>query len=239
MEGGGPSSNYEGGGGRFSPCPARARAVHTTPIVSADHLAQPKYRLKYMAGILGILAIPSLALWLLGVSGLPLLGVMVGLVVLGLNAALTYGLIEPVGNAIGRILVPSGSSTPPLKGLSHIEAMVARGDLIEAAAAYRQEIETDPADVTSCERLGTLAMRELKDYDLAVWAYREGERRAEPRRKAGFALLVSGIYRDNMQDAGRTMVELGRILRLYPDLPNIAELRAELAQIKAANLEGQ
>jgi cytochrome c-type biogenesis protein CcmH/NrfG len=132
------------------------------------------------------------------------------------------------------VLWPTGSSTPPAKALSHIEAMAIRGDHAKAVEAYKAEIATDPADVGSCERLGTLAMRRLGDYDLAIWAYREAERRAEtPARKLGFALLVVGICRDQLRDRGKTVVELRRLVQLYPSAPRIDALKAELDELKA------
>ena len=91
------------------------------------------------------------------------------------------------GKVAGHILMPSGASTPGAKPLSHIEAMEARGELAKAAAAYQAEIASDPGDVASCERLALLALRQLRDYELAAWAYREAERRADsPARKFGF-----------------------------------------------------
>jgi cytochrome c-type biogenesis protein CcmH/NrfG len=142
--------------------------------------------------------------------------------------------IDTGGDAIGRILLPSGSSTPPHKALSHIEAMAVHGDLAKAVEAYKREIATDPADVTSCERLGTLAMRELGDYELAVWAYHEAERRADtPARKFGYGLIAVGIYRDQLKDRGKTVVELRRLVHLYPAAPRIDALQAELDELKA------
>jgi hypothetical protein len=142
--------------------------------------------------------------------------------------------IDPAGKAAGHILLPSGSSTPAAKGLSHIETLVARGDLAKAAEAYRAEILADPADLGSCERLANLALRDLKDFELAAWAYRQAEQRAETAgRKFGFGLLVAGIYRDNLKDRGRTVVELRRLVQLYPDAPRLDSLRAEIDELKA------
>jgi len=73
-----------------------------------------------------------------------------------------------------------------------------------------------------------------KDYETAVWAYREAQRRvAEPRRQMGFALLVIGLYRDNLRDPGRATVEMRKFLSRWPDAPNAGALRAELDQLKA------
>ena len=137
-----------------------------------------------------------------------------------------------------QVLDPSGDSTPYVNQHSNIEAMVARGEYATAAQAYRTVIAADPEDVAACEQLALLALREMKDYPLAVFAYREAEQRVtEPRRQLGYAMHVAGIYRDYIRDAGRTMVELRRILAQYPDAPNASSLRGELDDLKARRFE--
>lgn len=139
---------------------------------------------------------------------------------------------------IGGVLMPTGASTPPPKWHSQIEAMVASGQYEKAAEAFKAEIETDPEDVGACEKLGQLALREIKDFKLALWAYREAENRAqEPKRKLGYALMITGILRDYLQDGPKTMVELRRLLAQYPDAPNAAQMRAEIREIKTALAE--
>ena len=139
-----------------------------------------------------------------------------------------------------QVLDPDGSSTPSVDQHSNISAMAIRGETAQAAEAYRAAIAADPDDLVACEQLAQLALRELKDYDLAAQAYREAERRTpQPKRQLGYALLVATVYRDYLKDAGRTMVELSRILARYPDAPNAAALRAELEQIKAQHFQDQ
>jgi hypothetical protein len=204
---------------------------------SDEHLGSLRTQIRLMLWLLGPLTVVAVLLSLLGagrIAGMLLFTCIFAWVVFGGYLLLARIFIEPMGRAVGRVLLPSGSSTPAAKPLSHIEAMVARGDLAKAADAYRAEIASDPADVTSCERLGTLAMRQVEDYELAVWAYREAERRAEtPARKFGFGLLVAGIYRDQLKDPGRTLVELRRLVQQYPTAPRVGALRAEIDELKA------
>ncbi len=134
---------------------------------------------------------------------------------------------------VTRVLWPTGDSTPGDKSLSHIDAMVARGDYEGAAAAYNREIVADPEDFLSCERLAMLARGQLRQPDLALRALRQAEQRVPaPRRKAGYALLALGVLRDDLRDGGKALVELRRILATYPDIPNAGALRAELDQLK-------
>jgi len=178
-------------------------------------------------------------------SGVTLLALIMGfltgsylipLVVAGLGWGMFLGavilratLIEKMGN----LIIASGDTTPSVAQHSNIEAMEARGDYAGAAAAYRRAVDADPQDLVACEKLARLAAMQ-KDYETAVWAYREAQRRvAEPRRQMGFALLVIGLYRDNLRDPGRATVEMRKFLSRWPDAPNAGALRAELDQLKA------
>jgi hypothetical protein len=218
-------------------------APHDHPTVKApreEHMADPAWQNRALLKVLAFLSafaalvglvtfamqMTFMAYWCLGV-------VVFGWCVFGALQVLQRTVIGGAGTLAQQLLMPGGSSTPPAKGLSHIEAMVARGDLAKAAEAYRAEILADPADLGSCERLATLAQRDLRDYDLAAWAYRQAEQRAEtPGRKFGFGLLVAVIYRDNLKDNGRTVVELRRLVQTYPDAPRLDSLRAEIDELK-------
>lgn len=203
---------------------------------NVGHSGRAENLIRGMAVPLGIFTAVSLVIGLaLGSwSWLLLAGCAAGWCVLGGFYLINRGVIEPVGDAIGRIVVSSGSSTPSVNQHSNIEAMVARGDLAKAAEAYRAVIASEPQDLVACEKLGQLALRELKDYELAVWAYREADRRVgEPKRQLGYALLVAGIYRDNLGDTGKAMVELRKVLDRFPDAPNVAHLRTELDELRA------
>jgi tetratricopeptide (TPR) repeat protein len=169
----------------------------------------------------------------------PLVAALAGWAFVALYIMLSGTLFQRAGRGIGAITLPSGDSTPSVNQHSNIQALVARGELAKAAEAFRAAIAADPQDLVACEQLGRLALGELKDCETALFAYREAERRCpDPRRKLGFALMVAGIYRENLRDPGRAAVELGRILARYPDAPNADALRAEREQLKAIHFEG-
>ena len=202
------------------------------------HAAGPKAQLKNISILLGGLTAFSLLFYLLTGIFLPLLGVGIGWAVVGIYSLILLFIIEPGGDALGRVIVSSGSSTPSVSQHSNIETMVTRGEYAKAAQAYQGVIASSPQDLVACDKLARLAMGELKDYPLAVSAYREAEKRSpEPRRQAGYALLVAGIYRDNLKDYGKSMVELRRILARYPDVPNRDRLTAEIEELKALHFE--
>jgi tetratricopeptide (TPR) repeat protein len=193
--------------------------------------------------VLGIFTGFSLmALGFLGnlVGGLLLAACLAGWLTLGGYWLLNKAVIDPAGDALGRLIVSSGSSTPSVAQHSNIEALEMKGRYAEAAEAYRAVIAAEPADIVACEKLGLLAMRQLKQYDVALFAYREAEKRAtEPKKQVAYAMMVVGIYRENLKDYGKAMVELRRILARYPQAPNRARLSAEVDELKALHFEAQ
>ncbi len=167
-----------------------------------------------------------------------------GIVPLGLAAVFApmfvlVGVLH--GTALERgsqLFVAKGKSTPYVPQHSHIQAMVAKGAYGEAAQAYREVITAHPEDLVACEQLTQLALHELKDYELALFAGHEAEKRApDDRRRAGFALLGANISRDNLKDYGKSAVELRRLLARYPDIPNADALRGEIEELKAMHFE--
>jgi len=195
-----------------------------------------------MAKLLGVMSAVALVVGLLvgSYSWLLLAGCVMGWLTLGGYLILHAVFVSPAGDAIGRIIVPAGGSTPSVAQHSNIEAMEMKGRYAEAAEAYQAIIASAPEDLVACEKLGALAMRQLKDYELAIFAYREAEKRVgEPKRKLGYAMIVAGIYRDNLKDTGKAMVELRRIVAKYPEAPNRARLSAEIDELKAMHFEGQ
>ena len=205
------------------------------------HAFRIGYQVRAAAIVLGILTGLSLLAGLI-MGSFPtifLSGCAVGWAVLGLYYLMNRTVIEPVGDAIGRILVPTGGSTPSVAQHSNIEALEARGRYQEAAQAYQQVIASDPADLVACDKLGQLALRQLRDYPLAIRAYREAEKRAvETKKKFGYGMLVAGVYRENLKDYGKAMVELRRLQVRYPDAPNHSRLSGEIDELKAMHFEG-
>lgn len=205
-------------------------------MLGLEHLsaATAKGRLVFLAMVMVVATVVSALEAVVMLNWAPLLATLFGWAVV-----LIYGVVEGVfasrgGRVVGALTMPSGEATPSVNQHSNIQALVARGDYARAAEAYRGAIAANPGDVVACELLGRLALGELKDYRTALFAFQEAERRAvEPRRQLGYALLVAGIYRDNLGEPGKAAVELGRVLARYPGAPNAGALRAELEQLKS------
>src|SRR3954468_8426334 len=131
---------------------------------NTGHAFRVGNQVRAMSIVLGIFTVLSaIAVVTMGSVGWLLLGgTVAGWGILGLYFLMNRTVIEPVGDAIGRILVPAGGSTPSVAQHSNIEAMEARGRFAEAAEAYRHVMASDPTDLVACEKLGQLALRQLK-----------------------------------------------------------------------------
>jgi len=207
-----------------------------------EHLSATtaKGRFVFLAMVMAVATLVALLEAVVLRSAVPLAVALLGWAFVVLYGVMDGAFLHRGASALGAITLPSGSATPSVNQHSNIEALVARGRLAEAAEAYRAVIAADPHDLVSCERLAQLALRELRDPALALFAAREGEQRApEARRQAGFALLAASIYRDDLKDTGKALVELRRILARYPDVPNAARLRAEIEELKAMHFEAR
>lgn len=200
--------------------------------------ATPRGRFIVLCLVMGVATLISLLEVVLSLNWAPLLAAL-----MGWAFVLVYGVVEGVllhrgASAVASLTLPSGSSTPSVNQHSNIQALVAQGRYAQAAEAYRQVIAAQPEDLVACEQLTQLALRELKDYDLALFALRQAEQRSpDARRRAGYALLAANVYRDNLKDYGKTLVELRRVLARYPDIPNADALRGEIEELKAMHFE--
>jgi hypothetical protein len=141
---------------------------------------------------------------------------------------------EGLSRLIGNLYGPGGSSTPPSKAYSAIEALEARGAYADAAAAYAAEIARAPADWETRVRLAELSLRRLDDPARAATLYTEARGLVtDERRASALALRLVDIYRDRLHDRGRAIVELRRLIDTYPGSPLVRGARAELARLLA------
>ncbi len=197
-------------------------------------------RAVFLVMIMGLTTVFSIVEAILLGRWTPLGAAMLGWIFVAVYVLLQGSLFHKAAGGVSSITVPSGSSTPSVAQHSNIEALEMKGEYAKAAEAYRAAIAADPHEIVACEKLGQLALRQLKDFDTAVWAYHQAEQRAtEPRRRVGYAMLALSILRDTAHDTGRTVVELRKLLERYPDVPNADALRAELEQLKATLFEAQ
>ncbi len=168
-----------------------------------------------------------------GFGSLLLLG---GLVLAALTCVLyvvfKFLAVPSANTLVGFLGAQSGSSTPPLKGYSAIEALVAQGRYQDAAAAYRREIAADPSDSEARSRLAQLLMDRLEDFTAAARYLKEArEVTTNDRQKMGYSLRLVDLYRSRLGYRGRAMVELRRFIDTFPDSPHIDGVRRELSEL--------
>jgi tetratricopeptide (TPR) repeat protein len=176
---------------------------------------------------------------LLMIAGTGLVGSLVllgGLVLAALTCVLWVVfkfLAAPSANTlVGFLGAQSGSSTPPIKGYSAIEALVAGGRYRDAAVAYRREIAADPSDSEARSRLAQLLMDRLEDFTAAARYLKEArEVTTNDRQKMGYSLRLVDLYRSRLGDRGKAMVELRRFIDTFPDSPHIDGARRELSEL--------
>ena len=197
---------------------------------------QPEaFTARYTALVSAVLVIGGGLLMVLG-AGFGALVILAGLVLAALSCVLYVVLkllAAPSANMFLRFLgAQSGSSTPPTKGYSAIEAMVAGGRYQDAAVAYRREIAADPSDTEARSRLAQLLMDRLEDFTAAARYLKEArEVTTNDRRKMGYSLRLVDLYRSRMGDRGKAMVELRRFIDTFPDSPHIDGVRRELSEL--------
>ena len=190
---------------------------------------------RYAALVSAVFVIGGGLLMVVG-AGFGFLLILAGLV-LGALACVLYVvfkfLVVPSANMlVGFFGAQSGSSTPPTKGYSAIEAMVAGGRYQDAAVAYRWEIAADPSDTEARSRLAQLLIDRLEDFTAAARYLKEArEVTTNDRRKMGYSLRLVDLYRSRLGDRGKAMVELRRFIDTFPDSPHIDGVRRELSEL--------
>lgn len=178
---------------------------------------------------------------LLMIAGTGLVGSLVLLAGLALAAltcvlyvVLKFLALPSANTLLGFLGAQSGSSTPPIKGHSAIEALVAQGRYQDAAVAYRREIAADPSDIEARSRLAQLLMDRLEDFTAAARYLKEArEVTTNDRQKMGYSLRLVDLYRSRLDDRGKAMVELRRFIDTFPDSPQIDAVRRELSELLA------
>ena len=190
---------------------------------------------RYAALVSAVFVIGGGLLMVVG-AGFGFLLILAGLVLGALTCVLYVVfkfLVVPSANMlVGFFGAQSGSSTPPTKGYSAIEAMVAGGRYQDAAVAYRWEIAADPSDTEARSRLAQLLIDRLEDFTAAARYLKEArEVTTNDRRKMGYSLRLVDLYRSRLGDRGKAMVELRRFIDTFPDSPHIDGVRRELSEL--------
>ena len=194
---------------------------------------EPLRLVRLMAG--GLLLFGTLVAVALALSGIaPRAILLVGAfwAIYGLISGFTSGVLEPLIEGLAEALQSVGLIRAG-GGYSAIETLMARGQLAEAAEAYRERAQ-GPADrVEATVRRAALLAGPLGQPETALvelQALREHRLTGDADLRVGVALV--DIYERRLADPGRAMVELRRLIDLYPDRRATLRLRRELAILK-------
>jgi hypothetical protein len=184
-------------------------------------------------GLLLFGTVVALALAVSGIAPRALLLVGAFWAIYGLIAGFTTGVLEPVIDGLAVALQNVGLMRAG-QGYSGIEALAARGHLAEAAEAYRERAQA-PADrvEATVRRAGLLAGPLGQPETALVELQALREHALTPAQDLRIGVTLVDIYERRLGDAGRAMVELRRLIDLYPDRRAVRRLRHELAMLKA------
>jgi len=162
-----------------------------------------------------------------------------------LAAGLTFGITwtgmrfaGAAGEAFGRIVLPTGDSTPYEHQYSREDAMAARGDIAGALESLEAAIAGTPltalTGVNVRIRAAELYMTRGADIDRAAALFREV--RAFAGATASQDLYVSNRLIDlllgPLQQPARALVELRRIVERYPSSAAATGARTAIVRIK-------
>ena len=156
-----------------------------------------------------------------------------------IGAALMYAMMTQLPAAAGAaalaVTAPSGLSTPYEEQYSWEESLAARGDIPAALAAYERIIAERATAVLPRLRATELYAARGNEPGRAAALFREV--RAIPGVTTRDALYACSrlvdLYDGQLDEPGRALVELRRIIELYPASPAAVHARLVLPRLKA------
>jgi hypothetical protein len=133
------------------------------------------------------------------------------------------------------VFTPSGDTTKYTPTYSHIEALEVKGDLEGAAAAWDAAVAENPGHALTLVRAGDFHLRLRNDPAAALLRYQQvralGSGGADAQRYVQQKIV--DLYLGPLQDDGRAMVELRRLIDAFPGTREADGARAALAELKA------
>jgi hypothetical protein len=217
----------EGNGGRAQVKGLDFCMLRTPNDGHAGERAQRLQLLVYLAVPLSIIAL-AVGFRVVGVTPLLLFFPPLGILAALLLREAIWHFSDRSASLFGR-LVHSADGIPHAPGYSAEEALVARGDYLAAAAAYRAHADANPASLTPLIRLAEITRRHLGDHAEAERLY------LEARRRSGDATAMANqlidLYRST-GNRGRLMGELARYSAAHPGTPAGEAARKELHFLK-------
>lgn len=158
--------------------------------------------------------------------------------VYGLVVGFLSGVLEPVIDGFFQLLANVGLVRAG-GGYSAIETLVARGHLQAAAEAYAERARNHPERVEATLRRAALLAGPLGQPETATVeldSLRSAPLSNRDDFRVGLALVE--LYEHHLDQPGRAMTELRRLIDRYPTAQGARRLRAALAELKAQRYGG-
>ncbi len=202
---------------------------------TADAVEDPLRLIKLaVAAILLFATVISVLLTVTGV--VPRAIVLVGIcwALYGFIVAMLDGVLEPLIDGFARLLVDAGLQRTGA-GYSGIESLVASGHYEAAAEEYRERAQESASRTEATLRRAALLAGPLKEPETAAAeldSLRSGETPMDPESDIRVGLALVQLYEISLDDPGRAMTELRRLIDRYPSTRRMRQLRIALAQLK-------
>lgn len=152
-----------------------------------------------------------------------------------LGAGVARGIGHLAGNAASSLYAPSGDSTAYTPTFSHIDTLVIRGNLDGAADAWDVAMLEHPESPGVAVKAADFHLRERKDAPKALALYlraRQFNAGSEDLRRYIQQKIVD-LHLGPLDDEGRALVELRRLVEAFPTSREADSAREALAAIKA------
>lgn len=189
--------------------------------------------IRYAAGfLLGLGTVIAVGLWVTGITPNALLLVGALWSVYGLIHATLDGILDPVIDFAATALQNIGLA-PHRPSYSHVETMLARGEVNAAVAEYGRLMER--GDAQAAVRRATLLAGTLQlpmKARVELEEFRE-QRRLRPADDIHVGLALARLHEEALDEPGQAMREIRRLLDLYPNARGLRHFRRTLAALKA------
>jgi hypothetical protein len=204
--------------------------------------AGPDAGLRLRAGAYGgmVAAITFVALFLVAAQSghLSVGSLMEAFVIAAILGGATFLIGAKLGDGAGAVAksftMPSGNSTPYAQTFSYQEALAAKGDVAGALESYEAVIAEQPTATAPRLQAAEHYARGNRNPQRAAGLFREV--REMPGVSSRDALYASSrlvdLYDGPLDEPGRALVELRRIIEQYPDSKFATHARAALPTLK-------
>jgi tetratricopeptide (TPR) repeat protein len=160
--------------------------------------------------------------------------ILVGLAAGAASGALGLFMAQSVGNTCKRFMI-DGSSTPYTEQYSEQQALVMQGKLDEALASFESVIKERPESIEARIGAAELYARDKGNHRRAAELFREAQR--IPTIAQGHDVYVAhrlvDLFTGPLNEPGRALVELRRLIERYPGSAAAIRARDALATLKA------